>query len=260
MPNPGLPDPDRVIREKTVTSPVARTEALDAADAAAPATFRILVTNELDEYDRREQLEAIDAGAELEAITDDYTGTDRKAAKLAIADAQNENFDDLRDLLSSLTDDQDMIDHDPRIPTTADSGRVTEEERNVALKVFLYAASRENDNDFHLILGRDPEVVGDGSVEEPMYMTMELSGLPPEDFPSFERLQAARQAFKDYFGENLPGTGYQFYDPPRPVNVEGSLFFDITHARGGHPGPQRLRDHIPTIWEVHPISSMEFLE
>jgi hypothetical protein len=256
MPNPGLPDPQRVVREKTATSSVARAQALDE-EAAAPATFRILVTDELDEYDRPAQLEAIDAGAVLEAFTDNYTGNDRKAAKLAISGAAVENFADLKDLIGSLTPDQQMIDLD--LSTGPNSGRVEQEERNVRLKVFLYAASREKDNDFHFILGRDPEVVGDGAQEEPLYMTMELSGLPPRSLPSFERLESARQAFKDYLGPNLPGTGYQFYDPPRPVEIEGSLFFDTTHAKGPHPGPQRLRAHIPTIWEVHPISSLEFL-
>jgi hypothetical protein len=257
MSNPGLPDPQRVVAEKTASSPVVLAQAFGAAPAA-PATFRILVTNELDEYDQEPQLAALDAGFALEGFSDEYTGTDRKAAKLAISSAQAEEFADLKDLIASLTPDKTMI--GLHLSTKADSGRVKQEERNVRLKVFLYAASREGDNDFHLMLGRDPEVVGDGSVEEPMYMTMELSGLPPESFPSFERLQTARQAFKDYFGVNLPGTGYQFYDPPRPVEIEGSLFFDTTHAKGSHPGPKKLRDFIPTIWEVHPISSMEFLE
>jgi hypothetical protein len=40
--------------------------------------------------------------------------------------------------------------------------------------------------------------------------------------------------------------------------IEGSLFFDITHATGGHPGPQDLRPHIPTIWEVHPVTNIVF--
>jgi hypothetical protein len=36
------------------------------------------------------------------------------------------------------------------------------------------------------------------------------------------------------------------------------LFFDITHATGGHPGPDDLRPHIPTIWEIHPITKIAF--
>jgi hypothetical protein len=40
--------------------------------------------------------------------------------------------------------------------------------------------------------------------------------------------------------------------------VEGSLFFDMSHATGGKPGPQDLRKDIPTIWEVHPITRIVF--
>jgi hypothetical protein len=92
-----------------------------------------------------------------------------------------------------------------------------------------------------------------------MYMTVEISGLPPQNSPSFAPLKAARDAYKAYFGAaHLPGSGYDFYNPPRPVTITGSLFFDLTHATGGHPGPQSLRPHMPVIWEIHPISSIVF--
>jgi hypothetical protein len=56
----------------------------------------------------------------------------------------------------------------------------------------------------------------------------------------------------------VPGKGgYDFYKPPIPVVVEGSLFFDMTHSTGGKPGPSKLKANIPTIWEVHPISQMK---
>ena len=42
---------------------------------------------------------------------------------------------------------------------------------------FMYAVSREADNDFHLIIGGDPKATPE------MYMTMELSGLPPKKVP-----------------------------------------------------------------------------
>ena len=51
---------------------------------------------------------------------------------------------------------------------------------------------------------------------------------------------------------------YDFYDPPIPIQVEGSLFFDMSHATGQRPGPQSLKSRMPTIWEVHPISSITF--
>jgi hypothetical protein len=121
----------------------------------------------------------------------------------------------------------------------------------VRVRAFLYAASREDDNDFHLIIGRAPR-------SSPMYMTMELSGLPPKNAKSFRTLKKARDAYKEFFGDDLPGPSYHFYRPPIPIELEGSLFFDMSHATGGKPGPQDLRKDIPTIWEVHPITRIVF--
>jgi hypothetical protein len=73
-------------------------------------------------------------------------------------------------------------------------------------------------------------------------MTMEVSGLPPAEADSFDTLKAARDAYKEFFGSDLPGTSYDFYDPPVPVEIGGSLFFDMSHASGSRPGPQSLRD------------------
>jgi hypothetical protein len=80
--------------------------------------------------------------------------------------------------------------------------------------------------------------------------------LPPASSASFAKLNAVRDAFKAFFGTNLPGITYDFYDPPIPVGIEGSLFFDMTHATGQHPGPKSLKSRIPTIWEVHPITKI----
>jgi hypothetical protein len=144
-----------------------------------------------------------------------------------------------------------MINHLPSIPITAASGRVQEEQRNVQVTGFLYAASREADNDFHLIVGRDV------SAPEEMYMTMEVSGLPPADSDAFQHLNDARVSFKTFFGAQLPVSTYDFYHPPIPVVVEGSLFFDMTHARGQAPGPSSLKSRMPVIWEVHPVTSIK---
>jgi hypothetical protein len=145
-----------------------------------------------------------------------------------------------------------MIAHEPAITTKQTSARVSEEKRNVRVRAFLYAASREDDNDFHLIIGRSPKK------SPSMYMTVELSGLPPKSSTHFKRLKKARDSYKSFFADNLPGPTYDFYDPPVPVEVEGSLFFDMSHATGSKPGPNSLRDDIPTIWEIHPISKIVF--
>jgi len=226
-----------------------------AAESLAVATYRIIQTNEVDGYEKaatsQETLKAAIAAPEA-APSDNFAGTARKAAKLSIADAPTKTFTDLKTLINSLPSHENMKSHSPKIQTTASSNRVAEEKRNVRIKVFLYAASREADNDFHLILGRDP-----GSSPE-LYMTMELSGLPPASSASFDKLKAARDAFKVFFGADLPGTTYDFYDPPIPVRIEGSLFWDATHATGTRPGPKSLKSRMPVVWEVHPITKIVF--
>jgi len=247
----GMPALDSILGVRPLTPPAAP-GAPRAPEAAPTSAYRIITTNEVDAYEAgatpHEILAAVPAAPA--PAGDNFAGTARKAAKLSIANAPTEKFKDLKNLIVSLTADSAMIAHVPKIKTTATSDRVKEEKRNVSVKVFLYAASREADNDFHLILGRDPKATPE------IYMTMELSGLPPASSASFAKLNAARDAFKAFFSTNLPGTTYDFYDPPIPVDIEGSLFFDMTHATGQHPGPKSLKSRMPTIWEVHPITKI----
>jgi hypothetical protein len=181
---------------------------------------------------------------------DKYQGTARKAAKLSIASGPPQSFSDLQKLIDSLPADSAMVKLKPPISTATTSNRVAKEKRNVRVRAFLYAASREADNDFHLIVGRDP------AKPPERYMTMEVSGLSPNTAPSFAKLKAVREAFRSFFGTHLPGMTYDFYDPPIPIQVEGCLFFDMSHGTGSHPGPPSLKSRMPTIWEVHPITNI----
>jgi hypothetical protein len=186
------------------------------------------------------------------AVSDNFDGTKRKVAKLSISGAKVETFKDLKALVDSFPDDSKFIKRKPKLKDDAKSDRVDEEKRNVRVSAFLYAASREDDNDFHLIIGTDPKG------KKLVCMTMEISGLPPKKAPSFNDIKKARDDFKKLVRDKLPGTGYNFYRPPIPITIGGSLFFDITHAKGGHPGPKDLRPSIPTIMEVHPVTEIAF--
>ena len=246
MPNPRLPNPATVVetREVVIDRP--------APTPGPPQTFRILRTNQVDEYEPELPVGAVLTARPPAAAGDNFQGTARRAAKISISDADVEDFDDLKDLINSLTSDQDMIDLD--LPDDRDSDRVDEEQRNVRVRAFIYAASREDDNDFHVIIGRPPNA-------SRLFMNVEVSGLPPSSSTHRATLKGVRDAYKTFFRnhpDNLPGTSYDFYDPPIPVLIGGSLFFDVTHASGGRPGPQDLRDDIPTIWEIHPVTSLEF--
>lgn len=271
QPRAGLPALDSVIEVRPLTPPTATlagaTKRAGAKSARTSSAYRILRTDEVDEYESaatpqgRMSLAFRAAGAKTtkaatkKAATpsgDNFAGTARKAAKLSIGTGKTEKFADLKDLIASLPAEAVMLKHKPPISTAATSGRVKEEQRNVRVRAFLYAASREADNDFHLIIGRDPKKTPE------LYMTMELSGLPPKTSTSFQKLKTARDAYKKFFAGNLPGTGYDFPDPPVPVEIEGSLFFDMTHATGGRPGPKSLKSRMPTIFEVHPITKITF--
>lgn len=227
-----------------------------AFESAGGGKYRAIQTNMVDAYEKSASpggvisLEAL--ATEAVPKGDSFQGTARKAAKLSIAKAPTEAFDDVKKLIASLTPDAQMKKLKPPITTDAKSNRVGEEKRNVRVRAFLYAASREDDNDFHLIIGRSPKA------KEPMYMTMELSGLPPSGSASHAKLKAARKAYKDFFSSALPGLSYTVYKPPIPVEIEGSLFFDMSHAKGSKPGPKIYKDDMPTIWEVHPITKIVF--
>ncbi len=226
-----------------------------AAMAAAPVpAFTILVTNQVDPYDKPISAAAAAAmrAQPFAPVDDNFAGTDRKAAKLSVANATVETFKDVKALVDSLTPDATMKKHKPKITKDAKSDRVEEEKRNVRVDAFLYAASREGDNDFHLIVGTDPKS------KKLTCMNMEVSGLPPKSAASFAGIKGARDSFKKLLDNKLPGSGYHFYRPPIPITIGGSLFYDVTHATGGHPGPQDLRPSIATITEVHPVTKIAF--
>ena len=250
---PGLPSVDSIHQAERVVT-------------ARGRRFRVLRTIEVDEYETTPvavQLRRATLGRKTPSVAalmkamkkkpkgDQFAGTSRKAAKISIASAPVKSFADLKNLIGSLVADDKMVAHKPPIKKTASSGRVKEENRNVKVKAFLYAASREDDNDFHLIIGRAVTKTPE------LYMTVEVSGLPPKDSPALTQLTTARTAFKSFFGNDAPGFTYDFYDPPIPVTLSGSLFFDMSHATGQRPGPQSLKSRMPTIWEIHPVTDIK---
>jgi hypothetical protein len=250
LPQERLPDPSSVLAELTLTPRSGA--AMGAAAPAAGRQYRILRTLEVDEYDASvTAAEILALGAPRAAPPDNaFRGNSRKAAKLSIADAETEIFHDLKDLLDTL-EAHNVMKNNAELSTDKNNNRVEEERRNVRVTAFLYAASLEEDNDFHLIIGRDP-------TKAEKYFTVEISGLPPSSSVSFGKLNEARDAYFEFFGDGLPGPSYDFYDPPIPVEIEGSLFFDMSHATGSRPGPSKLRPNMPVVWEIHPITKIVF--
>jgi len=248
-----LPDPASIVGETEFTPSRRATSAAAAAGsgaAALPARYRVITTNEVDAYEA--PLTAAEAEIfglnRVKSPGDNFKGTARKTAKLSVSKAPVQDFQDISSVLAALPA------KDPKnVSDGPDSGRIADEERNIRVRAFIYAASREADNDFHLIVGDDPN-----KGEEVKMMTMEISGIPPKKAASFADLKSVRDTYKSFFKSNLPGFSYDFYDPPIPIEVEGSLFFDASHDHGTPPGPSKLRPHMPRIWELHPISRIVF--
>jgi hypothetical protein len=179
----------------------------------------------------------------LHCEDDNFHGTDRKAAKISLSNAAMESvpFDNF---LGGLVKDNLMI--AKNISRGSTSNRVKEEKRNVKLTgVFLYAIKRESDNDYHVIIGNA------GATK---FFNIENSGLPPSSAAAFQKLKSVRKTIEDFFGE-LCSTKYQVFDPGIPIEVEGSLFYDVDHAPGV-VGPAGFKPK--TSWEIHPISKIVF--
>lgn len=248
-----IPNPNTIIARIVLAPRRPRTKLARGVPAAAlRQTNEIIRTNQVDGYEAKPKsnAEVMAAPHIMAAAGDNFQGTSRREAKISIAEGPTEIFDDVKALIESLPAESAMINHQPKIGRDKKSGRVEEEKRNVRVRAWIYAASRENDNDFHLIVGRSPS-------KSPMYMTMEVSGLPPKSAASYAKIKSARNSYKSYFTD-LPGAGYDFYKKPIAVEISGSLFFDITDATGGRPGPEDLRGDMPVIWEVHPVTKLKF--
>ncbi len=253
MPKAVLPRMKTVI---VVVEPGAHPAGRAAGIGRAAGAFRVLRTTQVDQYDRPITVHPRDAASLGRALArvagDSYSGTARRAAKISISKAKTEEFKTLAALIKSLKKDADMV--KLKISTAKDSDRVADEQRNVRLDAAIYAASREADNDFHII-------IGPATGSQRLFMNVEVSGLPPAGSKSRAKLEKVRTTYKKFFSNHpagLPGEGYDFYDPPVPITIGGSLFFDQSHAKGGKPGPEDLRKDIPRIWEIHPITELTF--
>ena len=156
-----------------------------------------------------------------------------------------EAFASVKNLIATLTEDDTMI-HAKGITKEPDSPRVVEEQRNVSVDGFLFAAKHEPDGDFHLL------VCGAAVFDPTQAMNMEVSGIPDNEFA--EVLFAVRRSFLTQIHHKL-GDRYTIYNPPIPVHITGSLFYDIDH-RPGVVGPTKPVDLRPsTAWEIHPVTS-----
>jgi len=183
-----------------------------------------------------------------------FAGTDREGAKTSFANGAEDSFTSPGALLDSILMGASPTSNDKAMRPTLNvrSPRATEEQRNATVTAFLYATKKESDNDFHLLIGDNPNG-GDGR-----FMTVEVSGLPKIDNRLTPQFQKVRDQYKAFFtdtGLDLPGDRYLRFPQPVPVTVTGSVFFDVDHPIGAvHSGNVKPE----TVWEIHPVSNIIF--
>ncbi len=167
------------------------------------------------------------------------------------------NFKNLNDLLIFLPKDIEMRDkyEDLRMKKGDPETRKHEELFNVQVVCWVHAAKYEGgshgDRDFHVIVGNDSDIT------TATFMNVEVTGLPDSSSKNFKPLYKARKQFLDLFESYNLNTNFKKIDPPLKVKIKGSLLFDgdHNHSCGTCPGPSYAKPG--TVWEIHPIYSIE---
>lgn len=226
-----------------------------AGCATAPPTtllhgkYRVIPTNQVDEVVENERRSTpLTALARTSTSGDIFAGTDRRVPKTSVATGGLQSYPTIAALRSSFPTDDFML--GLGITRAPDSARTSEEQHNVTVGGYIYAASKESDNDFHLIIGDKDCAAGE------CFINVEVSGLPqdPGD-PNFPTLAAVRSKFLTYFAQQQPSRGYEKFAPPISVSLTGSIFFDVDHPAGA-VGPAGLKPN--SAWEIHPLTDIVF--
>jgi hypothetical protein len=131
--------------------------------------YRVTKTSQVDEVEAAEA-----AASPSKAVSPDsgdiFAGTDRRDPKTSVATGGLKSFSTVAALRSSFPKDNYM--KGLGITRAPDSERTLEEQYNVSVEGYIYAASKESDNDFHLIVGDKNCAAGD------CFINVEVSGLP----------------------------------------------------------------------------------
>jgi len=183
-----------------------------------------------------------------------FAGTDRALAKThEVTNGTDTSFSGFDEFYTSglLKPDAEMIQYTPPITKKPESPRVYEEKYNILIDtVYIYGIYREDDNDFHMI-------IGNGKTGSSMkLLNAEVSGLPGDTNDSL--LIVVRNKIITRFGDIACKDGaYKPVNSWIPIQIRGSIFFDIDHKAGivgfGIYKPT-------TAWEIHPVTGIKFLD
>jgi hypothetical protein len=217
-------------------------------------TYRLLATVDQGAFEEHVKPEEKGVAAGTTSA-DTFHGSDRKDPKTTIvADAKVEEFASVSALVKDITTKHPDADMKESSGITKDTmTRVGAEKRNVKVKGYIHAFKKESDNDYHVILGDAPDVT------PPVYLNVEVSGIPVGGAAANRKqLVAVRNEFKAQFGLSARGPNrYQRPSDPIPVQITGSLFWDVDHPPGA-VGTGELKPK--SAWEIHPVSEIVFLD
>jgi hypothetical protein len=189
----------------------------------------------------------------------DFDGSYRKVVKYTPSKKPLEIINDAGELFTQLATTQtEMCNNRNSLPVAS---RTTQENRNVQLKtVYLYTFKRQSDEDYHVIFGTT------NNINNAKFFNAEISGLSPIGTYGYDKLKKVRTDFETYFQVNntCRNSYYKndFRKHPIKICLSGSLFYDgehCTHYQDNGPQNWKIME-VKVAWEIHPITSLEFLE
>ncbi len=187
------------------------------------------------------------------SLQDRFLGEIRADVKTSIVNAIPDTFESIKKLRNWLPDDEYM--HKFTDAKHNNTPRTKEENHNVYLyDLYIFGVKREEDNDYHVILGSSKSLEKDQ-----LYFSAEISGLPDSSSAFFLSLAKTRDYFISHFG-NDANKDYVFVaslqNPPIHLDyICGSLFFD-NHHYGGHSSVHGFK--VCSAWEIHPVTAIRF--
>lgn len=184
--------------------------------------------------------------------SDIFQGCIRGKIKTTMLAGTPTPFNTVRQLLASLPKDETM--KAMKLSWFEDAERAKPERQNVWIKkAYLHMIYREPDNDFHLIIGDNPDV------EQSILMNVEISGIPRgASEETTARFMKVRKQIINHtrMGDIKCGRVLGPLSPAIPITkLIGTLFFDDPHEAGeiGRNGVKVLR-----AWEIHPVKEIVF--
>jgi hypothetical protein len=201
-----------------------------------------------EEYDRQPTQDAAapgEAGPDADqGVPEEFRVMYRGAARTSISQSDFERFEAVDSLLKTLPSDEVM-----RANVGRYTPRTQEEDRNVILTCFLYALKKQISGDYSMVIGGAPDGATHGT------MMCRIPSVPTRENPTMVFLKSVREKLEqDLFKHmNLDNKIYIYFNPPVPLIIMGSLYYNGLH-QPGTMGPARMKSE--TGWEIGPIISL----